>query len=188
VASFGLVNAVKQNALLVAALPAIVTRVPDASVVFVGPCADADREHLTKLAADLGVTDRVTITGAVPDAEYAAWLDRAAVAVQLRRSANGESSGTVADCLAAGAVPVVSDIGTGRDLPADAVVRIGAAATAGDLAAAVASLLVDPGRRNALAREGRAYAAAHSHAALARRLFDDVILPASRTGMSVPRL
>ena len=77
--------------LLFVALPVIAARIPDASVAFIGPCADAEREHLTKLAADLGVTDRVTITGAVPDAEYAAWLDRAAVAVQLRRSANGES-------------------------------------------------------------------------------------------------
>ena len=32
----------------------------------------------------------------------------AAVAVQLRRSANGECSGTVADCLASGAVAIVS--------------------------------------------------------------------------------
>ena len=188
VASFGLVNAVKQNALLVVALPAIAAHIPDASVAFVGPCADAEREHLTKLAADLGVTDRVTITGAVSDREYAAWLDRAAVAVQLRRSANGESSGTVADCLAAGAVPVVSDIGTGRDLPYDAVVRIGAAASAADLADAVAGLLADPARRNACATAGRAFAAAHSHAALARRLFDDVIAPAARAGLTVPRL
>jgi glycosyltransferase involved in cell wall biosynthesis len=188
VASFGLVNAVKQNGLLLAALPGILARVPDASVVFVGPCADAEREHLTKLAADLGVTDRVTITGAVPDAEYGWWLDRAAVSVQLRRSANGESSATVADCLAAGAVPVVSDIGTGRDLPADSVVRIGPAATAADLATVVADLLEDPGRRNALAAGGRTYAAAHSYAALARRLFDDVIAPASRTGLTVRRL
>jgi glycosyltransferase involved in cell wall biosynthesis len=188
VASFGLVNAVKQNALLVAALPAIRARVPGASVAFVGPCADAEREHLTKLAADLGITDRVTITGAVTDAEYAAWLDRAAVAVQLRRSANGESSGTVADCLAAGAVPVVSDIGTGRDLPADAVVRVGATASAADLADAVAGLLADPVRRDACASAGRAYAAAHSHAVLARRLFDEVIAPAARAGLTVPRL
>jgi glycosyltransferase involved in cell wall biosynthesis len=108
--------------------------------------------------------------------------------VQLRRSANGESSGTVADCLAAGVVPIVSDVGTGRDLPADAVVRIGPAATVADLAAAVVDLLADPARRTELASAGRAYAATHSHAALARRLFDEVILPASQTGLTVPRL
>ncbi len=78
VASFGIVNEVKQNTLLVRALAAVAARVPDVSAALVGPCADAEREHLTELAAELGVADRVTITGAVPDAEYDAWLDRAA--------------------------------------------------------------------------------------------------------------
>jgi glycosyltransferase involved in cell wall biosynthesis len=188
VASFGLVNAIKQNALLVAALPALRMRVPDASVVFVGPCAEVEREQLTKLAAELGVADRVTITGAVPDADYAAWLERAAVAVQLRGAANGECSGTVADCLASGVVPVVSGIGAGRDLPSSAVAAVGPGVTAAELAAVVGDLLVDPGRRAALAAGGRAHAAAHSHAALAQRFFDEVIVPAVRSGLSVHRM
>ena len=120
------------------------------------------------------------MTGAVTDAEYAAWLDRAAVAVQLRRSANGESSGTVADCLASGAVPIVSGIGAGRDLPADGVVSVGPSVTAAELAPSIADLLADPDRRRDLAVAGRAYAAAHSHAVVARRLFEDVIEPATR--------
>jgi glycosyltransferase involved in cell wall biosynthesis len=188
VASFGIVNEVKQNELIVRALPIAVARVPDITVALVGPCSDAERERLTKLAADLGVADRVTITGAVPDAEYDAWLDRAAVAVQLRRAANGECSATVADCLAAGAVPIVTGIGAMRDLPADAVVAVGPSVTASELGEIVADLLGDPGRRRALVAAGRDYAAGHSYAALALRLFTDVIEPAARSGLSVPRL
>jgi glycosyltransferase involved in cell wall biosynthesis len=176
IASFGIVNDIKLNSLPIAALPAVRARCPDATLVFVGPCAS------------LGVSEHVTITGAVTDAEYASWLDRAAVAVQLRRSANGESSGTVADCMASGVVPIVSGIGAGRDLPAGGVVSVGPSVSAGALASLVTDLLGDPERRRDLAAGGRAYAAAHSHAVVARRLFEDVIEPALRAGLSAARL
>ena len=188
IASFGIVNDIKQNSLPIAALPAVLARWPDASLVFVGPCAASDRAQLTDLAAALGVSAHLVVTGGVTDAEYASWLDRAAVAVQLRRSANGESSGTVADCLASGPVPIVSGIGAGRDLPADGVVSVGPSVSAGALATVVSDLLADPERRNALAAAGRAYAAAHSHAVVARRLFEDVIEPATHAGLTAPRL
>jgi glycosyltransferase involved in cell wall biosynthesis len=187
IASFGIVNDIKQNSVAIEALSGVLARAPQASLVFVGPCADADRKQLSELADAVGVSDHVVVTGTVSDAEYAAWLDRAAVAVQLRRSANGESSGTVADCLASGAVPIVSGIGAGRDLPADGVISVGPAVTAGALATIVADLLGDPERRRALAAAGRAYAAAHSHAVVARRLFEDVIEPATHAGLTAAR-
>jgi glycosyltransferase involved in cell wall biosynthesis len=188
VASFGIVNDIKQNALAIAALPGLIERCADAQLVFVGPCADAERDHLLKSAADLGVSDHVTLTGSVSDTEYAAWLDRAAVAVQLRRAANGECSGTVADCLASGAVPIVTGIGAGRDLPEDGVVSVNPSVSATQLANVLADLLTDPERRTRVAAAGRAYAAAHSHAILAQRMFDEVIEPAARTGLGVRRL
>ena len=188
IASFGIVNDIKQNALPIAALPAVLERCPGASLVLVGPCADSDRQQLTELATALGVSEHVTFTGAVTDAEYASWLDRAAVAVQLRRTANGECSGTIADCLAAGVVPIVTRIGAGRDLPDDGVVSVGAAVSADELATTLADLLADRARRGELAAAGRRYAAGHSHAVLARRVFEEVIAPAARSGLSVPRL
>jgi glycosyltransferase involved in cell wall biosynthesis len=188
IASFGVVNEIKQNSLLVGALPAVLARHPDASLAFVGPCAEADREQLTALAGALGVGERVVITGAVTAAEYASWLDRAAVAVQLRRTANGESSAAVADCLAAGAVLVVTGIGAGRDLPADAVVPVSPSVPAGELAAFIADLLGDADRRHALAARAREYAAQHSFSIVARFFFEDVIEPATRAGLSVARL
>ncbi len=187
IASFGIVNDIKQNALVIAAFPGVLDRCPDASLVFVGPCADAERERLVDLAAAHGVSERVTLTGGVGDLDYDAWLDRAAVAVQLRRAANGECSGTVADCLASGAVPIVTGIGAGRDLPEDGVVSVKPSVSAPELAGVIADLLGDAPRRAEIAAAGRAYAAAHSHAILAQRLFDEVIEPASRTGLGVRR-
>jgi hypothetical protein len=84
-------------------------------------------------------------------------------------------------------VPVVSGIGAARELPSTAVVPVGPAVTAQELGTVVADLLADPDRRNLLAASGRAYAADHTYAALAQRLFDEVIEPASRAGLSVRR-
>lgn len=187
VASFGVVHPIKQNALLVAALPAILERVPEATVAFVGPVSDQARDDLLALAAALEVADRVKVTGVVDAAEYARWLDRAAVAVQLRRTANGESSAAVADCLGAGAAVVVTGIGAARELPADAVVSVDPAVAAGELGAVVAGLLTDPARRVDLARAGRDLVARSSFAAAARRFFDDVIVPETVFGLSVAR-
>ena len=179
--SFGVVNEVKQYALVLEAFPAVLARVPDARLAFVGPCADADRAALTTIAEGLGVGDRVTVTGAVAAAEYASWLDRAAVAVQLRRTANGESSAAVADCLAAGAVLVVTGIGASRDLPDAAVTRVGPDVPANALAIVIADLLTDPARRETLAAAGQEHAARNSFANAAGRLFDDVIEPVTRS-------
>jgi glycosyltransferase involved in cell wall biosynthesis len=188
IASFGIVNDIKQNSLAVAALPMVVEACPDASLVFVGPCADSEREHLADLAETLGVSEHVVVAGGVTDAEYDDWLDRAAVAVQLRRSANGECSATVADCLASGVATIVSGIGAGRELPPDGVVTVAQTATPAVVAAAIVELLDDAGRRQRLADAGRAYAAEHSYATVARRLFQDVIEPAAHSGLTPSRL
>jgi len=68
------------------------------------------------------------------------------------------------------------------------VISVGPAVTAAELALVVSDLLADPDRRDRLAAAGRAYAAAHSYAVVARRLFEDVIEPASHAGLSAARL
>ena len=144
--------------------------------------------EILRLAESLGVRDRVIVVGPVSGADYAGWLDRAAVAVQLRQTANGESSAAVADCLAAGAALVVTGIGAARDLPDTGVVSVSPDVSAGALAAVVSDLLDDPARRSALAAAARSYAADNSFAIVAERLFRDVIEPATRIGLSVTRL
>jgi glycosyltransferase involved in cell wall biosynthesis len=187
VASFGVVHPVKQNALLVGALPTILEAVPKASVAFVGPCSAQMRADLLALADALGVRDRLVVTGAVDADEYESWLDRAAVAVQLRRTANGESSAAIADCLGAGTAVVVTGIGAARELPDDAVVAVAPAVPAAELGVVIADLLLDPVRRGELARGAREHASRCSFAAAARRLFEDVIAPAAVSGLSAVR-
>jgi glycosyltransferase involved in cell wall biosynthesis len=176
VVTVGVVNEVKQTSLLLEALPHLLERHPDVRMAVVGRCSDDDRDQLVALASLLGVSDKVTVTGEVDEASYRAWLDRAAVAVQLRRTSNGECSAAVADCFAAGAPVVLTDIGANRELPSAVAARVSPYITAPELADVLADLLADPSRRRAMAAAGAEHARASSFAHAAERLFADVIV------------
>jgi len=159
IATFGLVNAVKQPELLLAAVARLHRADPTVRLAFVGPIDPALLEGYHALAVQLDVADVVTFTGEVDDAQYERWLARASVAVQLRSATNGETSGAVADCLAHGVVTVVTDAGPAHALP-DFVAKVPVTATTDLLADVVAELLADPDRRSAQAADGLAYVAA----------------------------
>jgi glycosyltransferase involved in cell wall biosynthesis len=171
VATFGLVNALKQTALVLEAFAAVAAARPDATLAVVGPCSDTDRSRLTGRVESLGLTARVLLTGRVGEEEYRRWLARATVAVQLRSSTNGETSGAVGACLASAVPTVVTGLGPARDLPDEAVVKVSPAVEAFELGACLTALLADDDRRRALGRAAAAYAAGRSFAAAAEALY-----------------
>ena len=183
IATFGLVNAVKQPELLLASLALVRRSDPAARLAFVGPIDPALLEGYHALAARLGVADSVAFTGEVDDAEYGRWLGRASVAVQLRSATNGETSGAVADCLAHGVATVVTDAGPAHALP-DFVAKVPVEATPEMLADSVSQLLADPGRRSAQAAEGQAFVAARGFDRGARDLLGALGLVPTEPGTS----
>jgi glycosyltransferase involved in cell wall biosynthesis len=185
IATFGLVNAIKQPELLLASLALVHRADPAARLAFVGPIDPALLEGYHALAVQLGVADVVTFTGEVDDTEYERWLARASVAVQLRSATNGETSGAVADCLAHGVPTVVTDAGPAHALP-DFVAKVPVEATPELLADAVAELLADPGRRSAQAAEGLSYVAARGFDRGARDLLFALDLAPTPAGASGP--
>lgn len=100
----------KGQDMLIKALPGIRRRVPDAALVIVGNGPYADDLH--KLAAQVGVTDDVVFTGAVPSAELAAHYVMADVfAMPCRTRGSGldvEGLGIVFLEASAAGVPVVA--------------------------------------------------------------------------------
>lgn len=170
VASFGVLNRLKQGALLVQAFAEATASNTTARLAFVGPAGADDEAAVRRAADDAGVSDRVDIIGTVPDDTYRSWLARAWVAVQLRAATNGESSAAIGDCLAASVPTVVTAIGANRELPASAVVAVDVDVTAGALASELRSLLGDEDRRRALAGAARAYADVTSFEAAAASL------------------
>jgi glycosyltransferase involved in cell wall biosynthesis len=158
IASFGVVNDRKRTALLADAMRVVHETHPRARLVFVGP-------------SEASSIEGAEVTGMVDADEYRRWLDTGWIAVQLRTATNGESSGAVGDCLAAGVPTIVTAIGAARDLPDDAVVKVPSDIDAPALAARITALLDDAGARAALHERARAYAADHSFVAAARELY-----------------
>lgn len=130
----------------------------------------AERARLRRLTAALGIDGDVTFEGWVDDATWAHRLRAATVALQLRGDDRGESSATIAACLAAGIPVITTAVGAALELPADAVVRVPPAASPATVGDALAALVADPGRRAALADAGRRWQAARQPADAARSL------------------
>jgi glycosyltransferase involved in cell wall biosynthesis len=151
VVALGIVHEIKRPDALLRAVAALGRPV---DVAFVGPCEAPLERELLDLAAVLGLAGGVTLTGFVDVAEYASWIARADVAVQLRNVSFGESSGAIHDAIAGG-VPVVTSIASAADLPADVVTMVAADCRADDLTAAIRAVIDDPtvrARRHAASR------------------------------------
>ena len=172
IASFGIVDPMKQPHKLLRAFAALAPANPDLALAFVGPISADLAGDLAGLGSALGLEGRLFITGRVETDAYLGWLARAKLAVQLRASFSGEASAAVGDCLALGVPLLVSDLGWMGELPEDAAARLPADATAAELAAACGSLIADPGALGKLSRGARRYAEAHSFAAAARALME----------------
>jgi glycosyltransferase involved in cell wall biosynthesis len=178
VASFGVVNRLKQGPLLVEAFAKAAPS--DARLVFVGPAGADDAAAIARRADDFGIGSQVEVCGEVDGSVYARWLDRAWVAVQLRASTNGESSAAIGDCLAAGLPTIVTGIGANRELPAGAVVAVPPDVDADGLAGAISGLLGSTERRRSMGEAALAHAAVRSFAQAARDLYDAVVSSSSR--------
>jgi glycosyltransferase involved in cell wall biosynthesis len=191
IAHFGIVDPVKAPALLVDAFAALAGRSDHgdgtpAMLAFVGPISEDQAGALAERASTRGVADRLALTGPLPPEHYRAWLAAATLAVQLRRSFNGEASAAVGECLASGVPTVATRLGWLRELPAAAVELVPVTSSDEELATVIAQLLTDPDRRARLARAGRAFAARQGFAATAQTLLDVVL--ADRAGQVPPGL
>ncbi len=176
VASFGVVNALKQGVLVVDAFVDARRRcgLLDARLVFVGPASATDADAIRGRAAELGVASSVELTGEVDATTYRTWLDRAWVAVQLRSVTNGESSAAIGDCLAAGVPTIATAIGPNRAFPDDAARMVAVGADSSDVAEAIADLLSSPDRRARLGAGALAYAKRNTFERSAAALYEVV--------------
>lgn len=168
VVSFGIVSSVKNPQVLLEAFALLGEGRPGARLVFAGHGDPAELDRWRVAARELGIEDRVELPGHVDEAAYAALLERADVAVQMRLVSNGEASAAVTDCLAAGVPTAVTDEGWSAELPEDAVVRIPRQTTATALSAELAGVVDDPKRASELGDAAYRHAQATTFASVAR--------------------
>jgi glycosyltransferase involved in cell wall biosynthesis len=173
-ASFGIVDPIKQPHKLLHCFAQLAPERPDMVLALVGPVSDELASTLRDFAEALSLRGRLFITGRVDVEVYLAWLRRAELAVQLRGSFSGEASAAVGDCLACGVPMIVTDIGWMADLPDDVALKVPADVTSLDLAQACARLLDDPVARGTLSSRARRYAAAHTFQVAARSLLESL--------------
>jgi glycosyltransferase involved in cell wall biosynthesis len=170
IAHFGIVDPAKEPDLLIRAHRELLDGGDDVVLAFVGPIGDELAGQLGALSSDLGTSESVIFTGPLSPLDYEAWLRDTTLAVQLRATSNGEASAAVGECLSAGLPTVVRDLGWGRELPDDVVVKTATTTGSAELAGVIRTLLSAPHRMNALADHARAYARQQSFDRTARAL------------------
>jgi glycosyltransferase involved in cell wall biosynthesis len=181
VGTFGLLSPAKQTGKLVDAWPFVVDRIPSARLALVGGDAGGgETAQEVRRAERLGVAGSVIVTGDVNEPEFQGWISCAALAVQLRAGSNGESSAVVAQTLAAGVPTIVTAIGSSRELPDAAVVKVDRDVTPRALADEIVGLLQAPERRAALAAAGRALAAEQTYERVAKLLCERYVSKRAR--------
>ena len=175
----------KGHDVMVRAMALIRSKVPDAHWVVIGD--GPLRGSIERLAAAHGLQDHVTFTGAIPDAERDAWLERARVFAMPSRlpggRVGGEGFGIVYMEASARGLPVVGG-NVGGALDAVVHGNTGLLVDPTDhvaVAEAIARLLADPDEADSMARSGRSRAEGMTWQHIASQL-ESVMLPlAGRT-------
>ncbi len=172
IASFGIVDPVKELDLVVRAFAEVLQAHNHLELLFVGPVSDSVSGALHRLAADLGIDEHFHLTGVVGRESYLEHLGRADLAVQLRARDSGEASGAVGDCLAAGVPTVVSRLGWLGELPDDVVVKVRRRVAPVELAETLGELLGNEQERSNLSSRAAAWAACQTIEQTAEALLD----------------
>jgi glycosyltransferase involved in cell wall biosynthesis len=195
-AAFGGMTPEKRIPSLLRVLSTTAHRLPQLRLMLVGqPAAHYD---LRKDAARWGVSDRVHITGYVPDEQLPAYLRAADICACLRWPTNRETSASWLRCLAAGRVTVISDLADLTDVPTfdprgwqvlDSVfpnrepvaVSIDVVDEDHSLQLALDGLVADAARRRRIESAARAWWAAHHQLAAMADAYERILPIAART-------
>jgi glycosyltransferase involved in cell wall biosynthesis len=173
VATFGIAAAAKQTQKIVEAFGAIAEGDETTRFAVVGSFLDRREQAAAEsLAEELAIADRIAFTGRVGHDEFYDWIARTTIAVQLRSWSNGETSGAITNCLAAGIPTVVTAIGSAAELPDECVVKVERDIGPQALGREVRALLGDEDRRRRLADAGQAYARSHSFERVAEIVYE----------------
>ena len=153
----------------------------DAGLVFAGQWQPGLDEVLRGAARAAGMAPgALLLAGALNRRCYEDWLAAADIAVQLRGAHQGETSGALADAMAAGLPCVANARGSLAELPPEVACLLPESFADAALAAALSALAADPARRRALGQAARDWVAASLDPASTARRYRDIIEKAHR--------
>lgn len=120
IATFGRLTPTKRLDALLRAFARLVETAPQARLCLVGALeTGSSAGDIPALATELGLDDRLTITGYVDRPTFLAYLAATDIGVNLRYPHSGETSATLTLLLNAGLPVITSNVGPFADLPDD---------------------------------------------------------------------
>jgi len=115
--------------------------------------------NFQELVRELGLKDRVTVTGYVSLEEFKRRIAETDIAINLRESTVGETSASLCRIMAAGVPAIVSDTGWFSELPGSVVVKIEMDSSADRVLGALLKRLIEDGPlRERIGANARRYA------------------------------
>lgn len=124
IASQGFVTQAKRIPTVLAAFKRLLSVAPNAMYLIVGE--DHWKWSVAPLIQEMGLGDRVRITGYTTEKDFFRYLKASDVIVNLRFPTAGETSGTLIRSLGAGKPVIVTDFGQFAELPDDVCLKVSA--------------------------------------------------------------
>jgi glycosyltransferase involved in cell wall biosynthesis len=160
VSSFGFAARIKRLDVCVRCFSGFARECPEALFLIVGQIHPTYRSAIKDLTKDLGIEDRVIITGHVSEQEYRDYLFLTDVSLNLRYPTRGETSRSLLQALGAGIPCIVNEDAYFSELPDDVVIK----APLGEedkIVNALRRLYCDTEERTGRSRRSRAYIKEH---------------------------
>jgi glycosyltransferase involved in cell wall biosynthesis len=172
VVSLGDLNEVNDVALLIDAFGQLALDLPDARLVIAGRMYGDDPGRWHRYTSEHAPHANIDLPGEVSAESQAELLRSADLAADLQLVSRGDASAAVADCLASGIPTLVTDLGWGRELPADVAEKVPFGVGPTQLKSRMMSLLADGNRRRAMSEAALEHARRHSFARVADAYLD----------------
>lgn len=175
VSTFGFITPLKQvETLLQAFSYSRLSKAEGVRLYLVGEVPFPEYEKLLrKRVEELGLAERVVLTGYVERETYESYLWHSDLVVQLRGDSRGETSGALLDALAFGKPVLVNAHGFFAELPEGVVYKIRENFSVEELAWALEELYENQALRESLGLKAKAYVAeAHNPSKVAKLYFE----------------
>ena len=123
-ASFGHIHETKRAVPILKAFSKICQNYNNIRYIFVGKLDSVLKSTFNDLVKELNLVSRITITGYTELQEFERYINMTDICLNLRYPYNGETSGSLMRILAKGKSVIVNDIGSFREIPDDACVKM----------------------------------------------------------------
>lgn len=129
VAAFGHIHETKRIIPILHAFAALAKNDDRLKLLLAGKLAESLQEEYDATVKELGIRDKIRLTGYISLEEFEKYIDVSDICLNLRYPYNGETSGSLMRIFARGKCVVVNDIGSFAEFPDEICVKIPSAET-----------------------------------------------------------